>query len=140
MDQALGISAVEVTFAAAGRRDLDDLARLYVQMSSDYPVDQAAEKVGKMLDAGHGAALMRNGAEPIGCILWMDMGDHVFVRNYVIAEGHRGRGLGAALFHRLRAEVLPPKPLRLEASEDGARAFWSKQGFGPWSTGMRDDL
>ncbi|MEM1275188.1 MAG: GNAT family N-acetyltransferase [Pseudomonadota bacterium] len=140
MEAVLDISAAEVTLQQAGRRDLAELARLYVELSPDYTIERAAEKVSQMLSGGHGAVIMRHGEVAIGSILWMDMGDHVFIRNYVIVGGYRRAGLGSGLFARLKAELLPAKPIRLEASEDGARTFWGKQGFALWSTGMRNDL
>ena len=81
---------------------------------------------------------MRHGGHIIGYISWYDLGDHVFVRQYMIERAYRGRGLGSALLARLRAEVLPPEAeLRLEASADRALRFWMAQGFAPWSTGLR---
>lgn len=128
----------------AGEGDLPALAALYVQLAAahgeSYTGERAAAKLGKALAAGHEAVLFRHRGAVIGNVLWIDLGDHVFIRNYVIDAGHRGRGLGAALFCRFRAEFLgPDTPVRLEASADYSRAFWAALGFREWSVGMRAD-
>ena len=75
----------------------------------------------------------------IGFVIWADMGDHIFIRDYLIDAAHRRRGLGASLFARLRAEHFDTRPLRLEASADHSLAFWKAQGFHAWNSGMRTD-
>lgn len=142
LESALDPADVVIRQAHAG--DLDALAALYVELAEahgDRMAPSAARaKLALMLAApGQRAVLMLAGTRPVGCMIWADLGDHLFIRTYAIAAGRRRRGLGAALLARLRAEVLAPKPLRLEVSAPHAAAFWEAQGFAAWSTGMRSD-
>ncbi|MEM7178036.1 MAG: GNAT family N-acetyltransferase [Pseudomonadota bacterium] len=135
------IAADAVVFSPAGQAQMDTLARLYVQLSAAhddaYSAEEAAAKLARVLAAGAKAVVMTHGDRLIGSALWMDMGDHYFIRNYVIEESCRGQGLGGALVARLRAEILSDKPIRLEASAGHSRRFWAAQGFEQWSTGFR---
>ncbi|MEM7237459.1 MAG: GNAT family N-acetyltransferase [Pseudomonadota bacterium] len=141
----MAIAAEEVTFTPVdgGGDGLDTLARLYRQLTRSHgsaiTLDAAREKLGLMLAAGAEARLMRHGDRLIGCVTWMDMGDHYFIRNFVIEEMVRGEGLGAAIVARLTGELLADKPVRLEASNLRSQAFWAAQGFQNWSVGYRFD-
>ena len=137
------IDADAVVFQPAGPEALDTLTELFLELARALhdPVtpDAARLKIARGLPH-HRTVLFRHAGRAIGMIMWADLGDHLFIRNYVVREQFRRRGLGAALFRRLRAEVFPAGlPLRLEASEDSSRAFWVAQGFHDWSTGMRTD-
>lgn len=139
------IRAAEVALVPAGTADLAVLAALYAQMYEAHDCriapDTATRKLARMLAApGQRALLFSHGGLTLGFAIWADLGDHVFIRDYLIDAAHRGHGLGAALFARLRAEALPPGlPVRLEASADPARRFWEAQGLAAWSSGMRSD-
>lgn len=143
MEAALAVDPRAVVFRPAGAEDLPVLTGLYLEMAEAHgeglvPADVSA-KLRKMLAApGQQAVLFEAGGEPVGFCVWADLGDHVFVRNYCITKMLRGAGLGAGIWSRLRAEILPAKPARLEVSAAHAEAFWTSQGFAPWSTGMRD--
>ncbi len=145
MTEVVEIRAEEVVLREAGADDLPVLALLYGELYAAHGAsispERAVEKLGRMLGAPcQRARLFEATGRPIGFALWAELGDHVFLRDYVITAAHRGRGLGAALFERLRAEALPDGlPIRLEASAAHAQAFWTKRGFGVWSTGMRSD-
>lgn len=139
------IDADAVEIVPAGEADLPVLAALYVQLYAAHGeslgLAAASDKLAPALAAGQRFVLFRTAGTILGMAAWMDFGDHVFICNFVIDAEHRRRGLGRALFARLRAEILPPgRPLRLEASADHARAFWTARGFAAWSTGMRDDF
>jgi len=129
MTTVLDIRPNEVSLTPTGAAELPVLARLYVQMYEVHGVplttEAASAKLAKMLQAPsqHGL-LFEHGDQPIGFIIWAELGDHVFIRDYLIDTAYRGRGLGAALFTRLRSESLPSKlPIRLEASADHSRRF-----------------
>ena len=132
-----------LTLTPAGAADLPSLAALYVQMSRAHghqiSREDAAAKLAKGLAAGQGAMLFRKDQTLLGMIIWMDCGDHVFVRNFVIDRDHRREGRGSALFQRWRREVTGGREIRLETSALHAQAFWQAQGFAVWSTGLKLD-
>ncbi len=133
-----------VTIRPAGPADLPRLAALYVDMAAAHGLEMAeadaAAKLGLGLAAGQRAVIFEANGQNLGMCVWADLGDHRMIRNFVIGAGHRGRGLGAALFARLCAEVFADgRPVRLEASADHARAFWEAQGLRAWSVGLRSD-
>ena len=144
MTAVLDIQPGEVSLTPAGADELPLLARLYVQLYEAHgrkiTEDDASVKLGKSLGAGLKSMLFMSRDQAIGFVLWADLGDHVFIRNYVLEPALRGRGLGGALFARFRAEILAPDvAIRLEATADPARRFWQAQGLRAWSTGMRLD-
>ena len=138
----MAVRAAEIELVAAGERDLPALAALRAQLSGK-PDDadalaRAAERFALNLRHGCRATGFRLDGRLVGYALWLDLGDHVFLRQFVIDAGHRGRGLGREAFRRLVAEVLPPRgEIRLEVMEGGPQGFWSGLGFAPRSTGMR---
>jgi GNAT superfamily N-acetyltransferase len=139
------ISALDVELRHAGAAELPALSQLYVQVyeahDASITVEASFVKLEKMLQApGQRGLLFRHDGLQIGFIVWADLGDHVFIRDYVIDKAFRGRGLGAGIFSRICAEALPSgKPIRLETSADHALRFWTEQGFTEWSSGMRTD-
>ncbi|GMG84064.1 hypothetical protein LNKW23_32780 [Paralimibaculum aggregatum] len=144
MGVQLGTDPGAVRLRPAESGDLPALAELYVGMAASHGTAMTAAaaegKLALMLGVpAQQAVLMEAEGRPLGYVLWADLGDHVFIRNYAIAAEQRGAGLGAALWQRLRAEVLPARPIRLEVSADHARDFWQSRGFVAWSTGMRSD-
>ncbi|MEM6487038.1 MAG: GNAT family N-acetyltransferase [Pseudomonadota bacterium] len=133
-----------VLLRRATRPDMAALVRLYGQLMAahDAPVDDAAAaaKIGARLDVGFTAILFERGEAVLGTAMWREMGDHVMLSTFVIAEGHRGRGLGTLLFARLVAESIgPDRPIRLEADGAPALGFWRAQGFVPFGTALRRD-
>jgi len=145
MGAVMEIRAADAALEPAGNADIPVLAGFYVQMYAAHGhrigPEAASAKLAKMLQApGQSALMFKHGERPLGFVIWVDLGDHVFIRNYVIDAAHRGRGLGSALFARLRDEILPPgRPVRLEATADPSLRFWKAQGFSAWSSGMRSD-
>lgn len=129
--------------------DLKTLSALYVQLDTEHATREgrkaittveAGAKLRLGIDAGQRAMLFRLEGVAVGMIIWMDMGDHVFVRNYVIDGGYRRQGLGHALFERFRHEVIGiERALRLEASAEPPQRFWESCGLTVWSTGLRID-
>jgi len=91
-----------------------------------------------MLAAGPAYFLVRGG-ERIGYAALKDMGDHMFVRHFVISEALRGQGMGARAFRALEAACFPGRQIRLDASCElpGPRAFWESQGFAVMGYAMR---
>ncbi|MGF1445495.1 MAG: GNAT family N-acetyltransferase [Pikeienuella sp.] len=133
-----------VVLRPAGQADLPALARLYVAMAEAHgermALAAAEAKLGRMLASpAQQAVLFERGGLAIGYVLWADLGDHVFIRGFALAPEVRGQGLGRALWQRFHAEILPPKPVRLEVVAPGPEAFWRAMGFASWSTGMRTD-
>ncbi|MEM0924305.1 MAG: hypothetical protein AAGF44_10920 [Pseudomonadota bacterium] len=127
-----------------GVEALAEMAPLYVQFDradgGKITREAAAEKLSLLLGAGHRAALFRRAGALLGMVIWMDMGDHVCLRSFVIDRDYRREGLGSAFFALWRARMLPPgKVLRLETGALQAQSFWQGQGFSIWSTGMRLD-
>ncbi|MEM9145271.1 MAG: GNAT family N-acetyltransferase [Pseudomonadota bacterium] len=132
-----------VVLAPAGMDEIPLMARFYTAMCAahgdDFPEPAAAAKIGRMLTApGQQAVLFWRGEVAVAYLMWADLGDHLFVRNYCVAEGLRGQGLGRALFERWRATT-DGRPVRLETSVEPAFRFWQALGFSEWSTGLRTD-
>lgn len=142
------MSIAEETAAGAFRlvegrpEDFEEIAALYGSLLETHGVepDDAAvrAKLRAMLAAPYDVVFLRSGAEPVALAIAMDMGDHVFIRDLVVAEGSRSGGIGRAFFERLRRRWAG-RPMRLEAAADHAVAFWEKMGFAIWSVGMRSD-
>lgn len=140
-----GCRADAVRFEQVGRAAIPALAPLYVQMAAAHgnPLspEQAADKLARMLSVPcHLPVLFHEAEDVVGYAIWADMGDHAFVRNFLVVEGLRRRGLGAALFARFAAEVLPAgRQIRLDADAGAPRAFWEAQGFSAVRQAMRRD-
>ncbi|MEM0945136.1 MAG: GNAT family N-acetyltransferase [Pseudomonadota bacterium] len=133
----------EVSFQPAGLAELEALVGFYVELDRSHgqetPEPACRAKVKAMLEVGTHAALITSAGRPIGSVMWRDMGDHWFIRNFTLTASARGRGLGRAAVARL-GEIMPGKPIRLEASAEGPGKFWTAQGFTAWSTGYLRDL
>lgn len=134
--------AAEIVITPAGEADLPALARLSVQLAAALGGSQTPEvargRFASHLRHGYRVAAFRSGEAIIGYALWLDLGDHVFLRQFVIDAPLRGRGLGRALFERLAAEVFPPRrEIRLDVLHGGPVGFWSALGFATKTTGMR---
>ena len=134
-----------LTLVAASDAEMTVVGRLLQQMAADHGVtfdlDHETRLARTLVGAGHRATLFMDGDRPAGFCMWIDLGDHVFIRQFMIDPAHRGQGLGRAIFTRLRAEVFPPKAkFRLEVQTPAAERFWSALGFVVKSTGMQLDL
>ncbi len=83
-----------------------------------------------MIAANRICFLRRNGAE-IGYAALHDMGDHMFIRHFVIDATLRRTGIGTAAFEALEARCFAGRQVRLDASHtlDAPRSFWEAQGF-----------
>lgn len=143
MAPVLDIAAEDIAITPMAPGQLDRAALLYVQLhraeDSVISLAEAVAKLSKVLEAGTTFVLMTHRERLVGYANWMDMGDHHFIRNYVIEESLRGQGLGSAMLARLKAGMLAGKPIRLEATSPAAQTFWRAQGFAMWSTGFRSD-
>lgn len=102
--------------------------------------DVHEQRASDMLAAGP-CYLLHRGDAVIGYAALKDMGDHIFVRHFVIDADLRGAGLGARAFGALQAACFPGRQVRLDASCDvpGPRAFWESQGFKVMGYTMRRD-
>lgn len=76
----------------------------------------------------------------LGCIATAEAAGHVELYGFYIEPGAQGRGLGAAVFAALLAE-LPALPIRIEVLKGSrARRFWERQGFRFLAAQDFDDL
>lgn len=140
--QSPPVDPASVMLRRGGMADLKVLAGLYHALYAAYgeafPDAVLRKKVADRLGAGCTAILFEHDGTAIGSAVFIDIGDHVFLLTYVIAPDHRARGLGGALFARLRDEIIgADREIRLEATGDFAPGFWQAQGFDAWTTGMR---
>lgn len=98
------------------------------------------ERLGRF-DAERRRRRMREGFDPsamraiesegslLGCIATAEAEDHVELYGFYLEPAAQGRGLGAAVFAALLAE-LPARPIRIEVLKGSrARRFWERQGF-----------
>lgn len=134
--------AAEIVIAPAGEADLLALARLRVQLAAVHggqlTVEAARERLAGNLRHSYRVTAFRAGEAIVGYALWLDLGDHVFLRQFVLDEALRGRGLGRELFERLAAEAFPPRrEIRLDVLHGGPAGFWTALGFAAKTTGMR---
>ena len=126
------------------RADRDDVARFIGQLydATDYHLEwQALQgRADDMLAAGPVYFLCRNGAR-IGYAALKDMGDHMFIRHFVIDRDLRGSGVGSRAFAALERTCFPGRQSRLDASHmvEGPRAFWESQGYEVMGYTMRRD-
>ena len=92
----------------------------------------------EMIRANRICFLRRDGAE-IGYAAMHDMGDHMFIRHFVIDRSLRREGIGSAAFEALRQACFPGRQVRLGASHEmeGPRTFWEAQGFQVMGYSMR---
>jgi len=126
-----------IVLRPGGEADLDILAAFYVQLSEAhgqiYTPAAAREKLAKELRAGHRAVVVEASGEPLGFVTWIDLGDHVLIRQFVLGQAHRRQGLGRALFARLRHLIGADREIRLQAAAGAPEAFWRAMGFGPFA-------
>jgi GNAT superfamily N-acetyltransferase len=98
----------------------------------------AATRLELLLAADYDAWVAHDGDHVRAYALVSENGDHVFIRQFVVDEPERGRGVGRALFEALEEEYGAPQ-FRLDVMEgrDDARAFWERMGFAPRAVNMR---
>ncbi|MEM1275189.1 MAG: GNAT family N-acetyltransferase [Pseudomonadota bacterium] len=134
---------IEVIEAAPG--DMPELVRLYQQLcaahGSVYPLEEAERRLAVILKAPYRANLFREDSETVGSALWMEMGDHIFLRHFTIDEDHRRGGIGARAFRALETACFPEREIELNATDlmAGPETFWKSQGFKPVGTALRRD-
>lgn len=135
-----------ITVMEAGPSDRETVLKFYHQLvlahGQERTLDGSREKLDRILSAPYRVHLLRNGDETIGSAVWMEMGDHVFIRHFTIDTQMRGRGLGAPAFAALAAACFPGREVELDVSTDMdvPLAFWQAQGFHPVGTLLRRDL
>lgn len=117
------------------------IEQLYVAQDYHLDADALLIRADEMIAANRICFLMSDGAE-IGYAALHDMGDHMFVRHFVIDKACRRAGIGGAAFRALQAACFPGRQTRLDASHviDGPRAFWEAQGFEVMGYTMRLDV
>ncbi|MEM6624096.1 MAG: GNAT family N-acetyltransferase [Pseudomonadota bacterium] len=116
------------------------IGQLYA--AHDHPWDQDAllVRADEMIAANAIYFLHRDG-ETIGYAALKEMGDHMFIRHFVIDAGMRREGVGSQAFRALEAACFPDRQVRLDASHkiERPRAFWEAQGFQVMGYTMRRD-
>ncbi|MEM9138313.1 MAG: GNAT family N-acetyltransferase [Pseudomonadota bacterium] len=133
-----------ITVEPAGVEDHADIADFIGQLygASDYHLDRAglAGRADDMLAAGPVYFLSRAG-QRLGYAALKDMGDHMFVRHFVIDKAHRRKGVGSEAFAALERACFSGRQVRLDASIERSepRAFWESQGFQIMGYSMRRD-
>ncbi|MGF1503233.1 MAG: GNAT family N-acetyltransferase [Paracoccaceae bacterium] len=133
--------ATAITVEPATVASLMALAPLYVMLSEAHrkaiTEAAAAAKLRLMFEAGARGALFSQHGRVIGSAMWMEMGDHVFIRHFVIEPALRGRGVGRKIAARLVAEQIGAhREIRLEAALPQTVAFWEGCGFDPRGTAL----
>jgi GNAT superfamily N-acetyltransferase len=129
-----------------------DDAELPGSLNAQLAEDEGAQPIGppsayitrmrEWLEQGrYQAAAARRGGEVVAYVLWrddLDNGD-IFIRQFFVARGHRGAGLGRRLFESAARQFWQGRPLRLDVYDSNPRAgaFWEKIGFAPYSRLMR---
>ena len=127
-----------------GPQDRESVADFIDQLyrATNHHLDRTAllGRADDMLAAGPVFFLEGDGAR-IGYAALRDMGDHMFVRHFVIDKAMRGKGVGAQAFKALQAAQFPGRQARLDASHTvtGPREFWEAQGFKIMGYTMRLD-
>jgi GNAT superfamily N-acetyltransferase len=141
-------SSVGAEWMPCGPDDAELLGRLNAQLAEDegaQPIGPTPAYIKRMrgwLEQGsYHAAVARRGGDVVAYVLWrddLDYGD-IFIRQFFVARGHRGAGLGRRLFESATRQFWPGRPLRLDVYDSNPRggAFWEKIGFAPYSRLMR---
>ncbi|MEM8793610.1 MAG: GNAT family N-acetyltransferase [Pseudomonadota bacterium] len=133
-----GIEVVEATPA-----DMGELVRLYRQLCTVHGVelrlDEADRRLTTILSAPYRANLFREEHSVVGSALWMDMGDHVFLRQFTVDEQRLRSGVGTRAFRALKAACFPGRDVELSATNlmKGSEKFWKSQGFEALGTAFR---
>ncbi|MEM1385047.1 MAG: GNAT family N-acetyltransferase [Pseudomonadota bacterium] len=140
-----GSSEGELTLREAGPIDDGRIVTLYREMAAAHGDEmteaETADKLRRMRRVPHRITLLCRDGETVGYAFWLDLGDHVFIRSFAIAEGERSAGLGRLFFERLVAEVFPDLgQIRLQAKGEGAKRFWTAVGFQSSAEAMRIEL
>ena len=147
MDAASDWSA-DAQWMPCGPGDAELLGSLNAQLAEDEgaptigpPAAYIKRMRGWLEQGSYQAAAARRGGEVVAYVLWrddLDYGD-IFIRQFFVARGHRGAGLGRRLFERAVRQFWQGRPLRLDVYDSNPRgcAFWEKIGFAPYSRLMR---
>ena len=136
------MSGPEITLRAAGDADGPFLARLLADLRGAHDAPEsdakAAQRLTLLLGAGYKPFVGEEAGVPIGYALTQENGDHVFIRQFVVAPEARRRGVGRAMARAL-ADWFGWPEMRLDvmAGREDARAFWAALGFEPAATNMR---
>ena len=116
------------------------IGQLYGAHGYDLDEDGLLGRAEAMIAANRICFLHRDGSE-IGYAALHDMGEHMFIRHFVIDKEMRREGIGQAAFGALEAACFPGRQARLDASHTviGPREFWEAQGFRIMGYTMRRD-
>lgn len=135
-----------ITVAEAGPADRETVLRFYHQLvlahGHERTLDGSREKLGQILSAPYRVHLLRRADQIVGSAVWMEMGDHVFIRHFTIDTAVRGQGVGAAAFAALEAACFSGREVELDVSTgmEAPLAFWQAHGFHPIGTLLRRDM
>lgn len=129
------LSAPEFRLRPVAEADFEPLLDLSIRV-----LRADLERLGRF-DPERRRRRMREGFDPLmmraiegeggllGCIATAEAADHVELYGFYLEPTAQGRGLGAAIFTALCAE-LPALPIRIEVLKGSrARRFWERQGF-----------
>ncbi|MEM1164478.1 MAG: GNAT family N-acetyltransferase [Pseudomonadota bacterium] len=125
-----------------GPEDRDAVAAFIGQLyaAHDYNMDWPAlqTRADEMLAAGP-VFFIEQSDRRIGYAALKDMGDHMYVRHFVIDQEQRGKGMGSSAFKALQAAQFAGRQVRLDAPHEtpGPKAFWERQGFAVMGYTMR---
>ena len=129
---------MDIAWRYAADSDLQLLADWNHQLIRDeghrnqMTVPQLAERMRGWLGGEYKAVIFASEAGPVGYALYRPGPDLVYLRQFFIARGLRGRGYGRAGIGLLRSEVWPAG-IRLTVDvlcgNPGGIAFWRAVGF-----------
>ena len=126
-----------MTVARADASHVDELAELNRQLIEDErhpnPMTRSelAERMVRWMEEGYQCYLAWVGGATAGYCLFLDHGQHYYLRQLFVARGHRRRGVATALMDWMYANVWSGKPVRLDvfAHNEEAVAFYRAYGF-----------
>ena len=119
------------------------LIELYRQLCSAHGVEhspaEAASRLERILSAPYECSMILDTNGVIGSGIWMEMGDHVFLRQFTIDVSRRRQGFGSQAFSALATAYFEEREIELSATnlKNGPIEFWTRLGFKPVGTTMR---
>ena len=134
-----------ITVEEAGAGDRECVLDFYIQLVEAHGVHrsrvEAKQHLDRILSAPYRVHLLRQGDRIIGSAVWMEMGDHVFLRHFTIDASLRGQGLGAQAYAALEAACFSGREVELVARGESATAsaFWLAQEFKPVGSALIRD-
>jgi GNAT superfamily N-acetyltransferase len=137
------MSGEAVALEIAGVGDAAELAAMNAALIRDeghrnrMTVPELAERMARFLSAeGYSARKLALAGRTIGYCLFLEAGDHVYVRQFYVVPELRSRGLGRQAFALLRETVWgAERYLRVEVLARNRRGwdFWRSLGFSDYA-------